>query len=29
VNLEKDFQLKYGLDMLKTWEVFHRVKKAA
>ncbi|MEN6448766.1 MAG: S41 family peptidase, partial [Syntrophaceae bacterium] len=29
VILEKDYQLKYGLDMLKTWEVFHRVKKAA
>jgi carboxyl-terminal processing protease len=29
VNLERDFQLKYGLDMLKTWEVFHRMKKAA
>lgn len=29
VNLEKDYQLKYGLDMLKTWEVFHRMKKAA
>jgi carboxyl-terminal processing protease len=29
VNLEKDYQLKYGLDMLKTWEVFHKVKKAA
>jgi carboxyl-terminal processing protease len=29
VNLEKDYQLKYGLDMLKTWEVFHKIKKAA
>jgi carboxyl-terminal processing protease len=29
VILEKDYQLKYGLDMLKTWEVFHLVKKAA
>ena len=29
VNLEGDYQLKYGLDMLKTWEVFHRIKKAA
>lgn len=29
VNLEKDYQLKYGLDMLKAWEVFSRVKKAA
>lgn len=29
VNLDKDYQLKYGLDMLKTWEVFHRIKKAA
>ena len=29
VNPDKDYQLKYGLDMLKTWEVFHRIKKAA
>ncbi len=29
VNLDKDYQLKYGLDMLKTWEVFTRIKKAA
>jgi carboxyl-terminal processing protease len=29
VNLEKDYQLKYGLDLLKTWEVFHKVDKAA
>ncbi|MGC9323127.1 MAG: S41 family peptidase [Desulfomonilia bacterium] len=27
--LEKDTQLKYGLDLLKSWEVFHRVKQAA
>jgi len=29
VDLDKDYQLKYGLDMLKTWEVFTRIKKAA
>lgn len=29
VNLDRDYQLKYGLDLLKTWEVFQRVKKAA
>jgi hypothetical protein len=29
VNLDKDYQLKYGIDMLKTWEVFNRIKKAA
>jgi carboxyl-terminal processing protease len=27
--LEKDRQLKYGLDLLKSWEVFNRTKKAA
>lgn len=27
--LEKDYQLKYALDLLKTWEVFFWVKKAA
>jgi carboxyl-terminal processing protease len=27
--LENDFQLKYGLDLLKSWQVFHFVKKAA
>jgi len=27
--LEKDYQLKYALDLLKTWEVFYWVKKAA
>ena len=29
VNLDNDYQLKYGLDMLKTWEVFHHIKKSA
>jgi carboxyl-terminal processing protease len=29
IILEKDYQLKYGLDLLKTWEVFHWMKKAA
>jgi carboxyl-terminal processing protease len=27
--LQDDFQLKYSLDLLKTWQVFHWVKKAA
>lgn len=27
--LEDDFQLKYGFDLLKSWQVFHSVKKAA
>jgi carboxyl-terminal processing protease len=27
--IEDDFQLKYGLDLLKSWQVFHQVKKAA
>lgn len=27
--LDDDFQLKYGLDLLKSWEVFHWVRKAA
>lgn len=27
--LEDDFQLKYGLDLLKSWQVFHSVRKAA
>ncbi len=27
--LEKDYQLKYSLDLLKTWEVFHQSKDAA
>ncbi|HQH99743.1 MAG TPA: S41 family peptidase [Deltaproteobacteria bacterium] len=27
--LENDFQLKYGLDLLKSWQVFHLFKKAA
>jgi len=29
VILEKDYQLKYSLDLLKTWEVLNKVKKAA
>jgi carboxyl-terminal processing protease len=29
VTLEKDYQLKYSLDLLKTWEVLNKVKKAA
>ncbi len=27
--LQDDFQLKYGLDLLKSWQVFHWVRKAA
>jgi carboxyl-terminal processing protease len=27
--LENDYQLKYSLDLLKSWEVFHWVRKAA
>ncbi len=27
--LDNDYQLKYGLDLLKSWEVFHWVRKAA
>lgn len=27
--LENDFQLKYGLDLLKSWQVFHFIRKAA
>jgi carboxyl-terminal processing protease len=27
--LYDDYQLKYGLDLLKSWEVFHWVRKAA
>ncbi|HNU74185.1 MAG TPA: S41 family peptidase, partial [Deltaproteobacteria bacterium] len=27
--LDNDYQLKYGLDLLKSWEVFHWARKAA
>ncbi len=29
ISVESDYQLKYGLDLLKTWEVFRRGRKAA
>ncbi len=27
--MQDDFQLKYSLDLLKSWQVFHLTKKAA